>query len=155
MKLFEKILVPTDFSANAEHALRYAAELARAFDTPLSILHVYDVTPYVIPVGVAASSVLLDVGRLRAEFQKGVDAAKLLAQQAGATQVDTLLAEGTPYVEIARVAEERRFGLIVMGTHGRTGFAHFLLGSVAEKVVRKAPCPVITVPLRETPPKQS
>jgi nucleotide-binding universal stress UspA family protein len=55
------------------------------------------------------------------------------------------VAEGTPYEEIIRLARERDVDLVVMGTHGRTGLAHVLLGSVAEKVVRRAPCPVLTV----------
>lgn len=147
MKLFEKILVPTDFSPHAEEAVRFAAELSRAFDAPLTLVHVYDVTPYVLPETVPMYDTF-QVGQLREEFQRQLGAARQLAEQRGARQVEARLLQGSPFAEIARFAEEQRFGLIVMGTHGRTGLAHLLLGSVAEKVLRNSPCPVVTVPLR-------
>jgi nucleotide-binding universal stress UspA family protein len=152
MKLFEKILVPTDFSDHAQEAVRYAAELSRAYDEPLTILHVYDVTPYVLPETVPLYDTV-QINQLREEFQKLLIEVRQVALSAGVKQVDTELLQGSPFAEIVRFAEERSYGLIVMGTHGRTGLAHLLLGSVTEKVVRKAPCPVLTVPLRE--PKRS
>jgi nucleotide-binding universal stress UspA family protein len=147
MKLFERILVPTDFSSHAEEAVRYASELSRRFEAPLTIVHVYDVTPYVLPETVPLYDTF-QVGQLREEFEKQLVAVRQRAEQAGVKQVEARLLQGSPSVEIPRFAEEQQFGLIVMGTHGRTGLAHLLLGSVAEKVVRKAPCPVLTIPLR-------
>jgi universal stress protein A len=148
MKLFGKILVPTDFSAHAQEAVRYAAELARTCDAPLSIVHVYDVTPYVMPETVPLYDTL-QLGQLREEFQKQLLPIQQQAMQAGVARVDTQLLQGSPPGEIARFAAEHAYDLIVMGTHGRSGLAHLLLGSVTEKVVRKAPCPVLTIPLRE------
>jgi nucleotide-binding universal stress UspA family protein len=148
MKLFEKILVPTDFSPHAQEAVRYASELSRTFDAPLTIVHVYDVTPYVLPETVPLYDTF-QIGQLREEFQKQLGEVRRLAEQNSVKQVDARLLQGSPFSEIVRFAEEQHFGLIVMGTHGRTGLAHLLLGSVTEKVVRKAPCPVLTVPLRE------
>jgi universal stress protein A len=153
MKL-EKILIPTDFSPSAERALGFAVELALKLDASLSIVHVYNFTPYEIPEGMPVSG-LINVDRVIGEFQKLLDAAKRRAEQAGVARVETILVPGTAYSEIARLAEQHGSGLIVMGTHGRTGFAHLMLGSVAEKVVRRAPCPVITVPLREANRKQA
>jgi universal stress protein A len=147
MKLFEKILVPTDFSPHAREAIHYAAELSRSFDASLTVVHVYDVTPFVMPETVPLyDTVQLD--QLRAELQRQLATVQQLAARSGARQVDARLLQGSPFAEIARFAEEQAFSLIVLGTHGRTGLAHLLLGSVAEKVVRRAPCPVLTVPLR-------
>jgi nucleotide-binding universal stress UspA family protein len=145
---FDKILVPTDFSPSSEPALLFAVELARAVGASLTLLHVYNATPYEIPEGMPVSGIL-NIDGVIAEFRKQLEAAKSRAEQAGAARVDTTLLQGVAYAEITRLAEQRGYGLIVMGTHGRTGFAHMLLGSVAEKVVRKASCPVVTVPLRE------
>jgi nucleotide-binding universal stress UspA family protein len=147
MKLFDKILVPTDFSDHAHEALRYAAELARSFGASLTILHVYDITPYVLPDSVPLYD-SFQLTQVREEFQRHLETLRTVAQQAGASQVDTQLLQGSPFAEIARFADEHQFALVVMGTHGRTGLAHLLLGSVTEKVVRKAGCPVLTVPLR-------
>lgn len=147
MKL-DKILVPTDFSPSSEPALDLAVELARSTGASLTLLHVYNPTPYEIPEGMPISGIV-NVDGVIAEFRKLLERSKTKAEQAGAARVDAVLQQGTAYAEIVRLAEQRGYGLIVMGTHGRTGFAHMLLGSVAEKVVRKAPCPVVTVPLRE------
>jgi nucleotide-binding universal stress UspA family protein len=147
MKL-DKILVPIDFSLASEPALEFAVEIARATCASLTLAHVYNVTPYEIPEGMPISPIV-NVDGVIAEFRKLLDGAKQRVEQAGAAGVDTLLLQGTAHAEIVRAAKEHGYGLIVMGTHGRTGFAHMLLGSVTEKVVRKAPCPVVTVPLRD------
>lgn len=146
MKL-DKILVPTDFSASSEPALELAIEMARATGAALTLLHVHNPMPYEIPAGTPIS-MIVNVDDVIAELRKLLEGAKLRAEHAGATRVDTLFLQGTAYTQIVRTAEQHGHALIVMGTHGRTGFAHMLLGSVAEKVVRKAPCPVVTVPLR-------
>jgi nucleotide-binding universal stress UspA family protein len=153
MKL-DKILVPTDFSSSSEPALDFAVELARATGASLTLLHVYNPTPYEIPEGMPISAIV-NVDGVIAEFRKLLEAGKRKTEQAGAARVDTLLLQGSAYAEIVRTAEQRGYGLIVMGTHGRTGFSHMLLGSVAEKVVRKASCPVVTVPLREKASKSA
>lgn len=154
MKLFEKILVPTDFSHNADRAMHMAVELAKGYGASILLVHVYDVAPYAIPEGLPLYETY-QITQLRDVFDKQLSEAKQRAEQAGATQVETELLQGSAYREIVRRAEEGRFGLIVMGTHGRTGLAHMLLGSVAEKVLRHAPCPVLTVPAQssESPKK--
>lgn len=148
MKLFSKILVPTDFSSHSTAAVRYAAALAQTFDASVCLVHVYDLLPYALPEGMPAVDAV-QVTQLHDAFQKQLDGARRSASDAGAKNTETLLLQGSASAEIVRVAEEQGFDLIVMGTHGRTGLAHMLLGSVAEKVIRRAPCPVLTVPLKE------
>ncbi len=127
--------------------MRVAADLSKAFAAPVQVLAVYQppVVPLVpegalfpLPVDVAA-----DVARVNTRL---LEEAKR-ATEAGAIEVTSALRQGVPFAEIIANAREGEFDLIVMGTHGRTGLKHALLGSVAEKVVRKAPCAVLTVRL--------
>lgn len=142
----QKILYPTDFSDLSLYALRYARNFAVAFHAELHVLHVVDeayqnwvtMGPNTIPVGPTA--------------QEMVDLAR--------EQMDTFMAEhlcgvgfgviskvllGRPYPMILDYASQQQVDLIVIATHGRGALTHMLLGSVTEKVVRKAPCPVLTV----------
>lgn len=148
MSLFQTILVPTDFSPHSEAALRLACELAKSHEAALCLVHVYDLMPSGLPEGMTFYDVAT-LARVRDEFVRRLAEVQRQALKAGVRQVETKLMEGQPYREIVRAAEESRAQLIVMGTHGRTGMAHVLVGSVAERVVRKAPCPVITVPYKE------
>jgi nucleotide-binding universal stress UspA family protein len=131
------ILHPTDFSEQSSHAFRLACALARDYGARLIILHVA-MRPTMaygegfVPVGV-------DDYRLEAQEKLDrLDAGPSISAQ-------HRLEDGDPVSEILRVAEEIHCDLIVMGTHGRTGLARLLMGSVAEPVVRKALCPVVTV----------
>jgi nucleotide-binding universal stress UspA family protein len=139
-----KILCPVDFSAPSQEALHYAADLAQQFGAELTLLHVYQVPGYAFPEGVvmAAPEVLAD---LLASIDRALAEARTEAAGRGAARVATATAQGAPWTEIVRVAAEGGHDLIVLGTHGRTGIKHALLGSVAERVIRKAPCPVLTV----------
>lgn len=138
----QQILVPHDFSETAEHALAYALALAERFGARVTVLHAYEVPSYGYPDAVAASYEFSSaMERAAAVALKGVEDR---ARRPNIT-LDTLLRRGTPWVEIAAAAKERKVDMIVMGTHGRRGVARALLGSVAEKVVRTAPCPVLTV----------
>ena len=141
-----KILCPVDFSANAEHALRYAVALAQSHGAELVLLHVMEMPDYALPEGTLAVGVTtLDLVR---ELEEGCrQQLEALAESARAdvAQVTTQFVTGAPFVEIVRAARDQEADLIVMGTHGRSGLAHMMIGSVAEKVVRKAPCPVLTV----------
>jgi nucleotide-binding universal stress UspA family protein len=148
MKLFQKILVPVDFSPHAFAALRLAAELAKIHESVLCLLHVDDLIVYTLPEGMPLYDAVT-LASLRQKLNNSLGRAKEEALALGVRQIETKLAEGTPYREIVRVAEEWGAQLIVMGTHGRSGFAHLLLGSVAERVVRKAPCAVMSVPLKQ------
>ncbi|MBN2295638.1 MAG: universal stress protein [Pirellulales bacterium] len=136
----EKILLPTDFSECSEQARSYASELARRFDAEIHLLHVVSSAPPPVYAGPVPAAVL----------QPEEDAKKVLEDWddpafKDAKSVVRNVAMGSPFVEIVRYAREQNINLIVMGTHGRSGLVQVLLGSTAEKVVRKAACPVLTV----------
>lgn len=149
MNSFHKILVPLDFSEHSERAVQLAAELARRYQAPLTLFHVYELVPYAAPEGHALYTPPPPVTGLFEEFERRLQEVKARAIDAGAGEVDTLLREGFVAPQIIELAQEKHFDLIVMGTHGRQGISHLLMGSVAEKVVRTAPCPVLTVRLPE------
>lgn len=142
MITIKTILVPTDFSDASVAAQRYACGLAAAFGSVVHLLHVVQ-DPYVQPWAAEAFGVSL-AGVLERWEQ---DAQAQLEQlTAGADSHLTCVTRvGHPFVEILNYATEAAVDLVVMGTHGRGPVAHMLLGSVAERVVRKAPCPVLTV----------
>ena len=136
------ILVPHDFSDTAEHALSFAVDLAGKLGAHITLVHAYDVPNYGYPDGVA---VTVDViGNIQRAAQSALDGVAARARRSG-VEVDALLRQGAAWSEIDASAQETGADLIVMGTHGRHGLARALLGSVAEKVVRTAPCPVLTV----------
>ena len=137
----KQILLPTDFSDTADHSLGYAREMAERFGAEVHVLHVVaDQTPHDWEVGAAA----LVVSDLRKRWTS--DAERRLAD-ISLDGIETVRAirVGHPFVEILQYATDNAIDMIVMGTHGRGPVQHLLLGSVAEKVVRKAPCPVLTV----------
>ena len=141
----KKILVPTDFSECSGVALQYACSLADAFGASIHLFHVLE-DPYVH--GWTGEGYVPNL----ASFRDGMarDAAErirkvLSAEDMVKYSVKTSSKFGSPFLEILRYAKEEEVDLIVMGTHGRGPVAHVLMGSVAERVVRKAPCPVLTV----------
>jgi len=144
MPLVTKILVPVDFSAHAMKALNYAAELARKFDASLVLMHAYAIPAYTLPEGYIMASPAT-VAEVMNKIEEAMGGARKQAEQLGVKNVESVVVEGIPFAEIVRTAREKGCDLIVMGTHGRTGLRHALLGSVAEKVVRKASCAVLTV----------
>lgn len=140
----ERILVPTDFSATSEKAVRYAVEMARVFSAEVVLLHVFDerVVDNIYHIHE------LSPERARAEMRKSAEksmAALMEADWAGGVPMSARYAEGLPPVAVKDAAAEVDADLVVMGTHGRTGITHLLYGSTAEGVVRGAPCPVLTV----------
>jgi nucleotide-binding universal stress UspA family protein len=141
---WKKILCPVDFSDASRSALQVASELARRFDGEVTVFHAYPLPGYTLPEG----TVLPATGMLQ-ELAEQTDALlerwKAEAIADGAPRVSADKAVGEPAAEIVAAAEEGKYDAIVVGTHGRTGFAHVLLGSVAERVVRRAPMPVVTV----------
>jgi len=143
MIAINRILLPTDFSHCAERALEYAMDLAKKFDAKLYVLHVLDMRVY------ARLKAFMCAGwsmrEIEEEGVKKLEAA-LPGNHEQTVDVDVVVRQGIPFLEILRFAGDAKIDLIVMGTHGRTGLAHVLIGSVAERVVRKAPCPVLTVP---------
>ena len=144
MIALKRILVPTDFSDASEAALNYGRALAEAFGASLHVLHVME-DPFLYASASESYVVPLE---LHEQIEKS--ARERLNSVLSATDREKLHAEvvlkrGSPFVEIVRYAREQDVDLIVIGTHGRGPIAHMLMGSVAEKVVRKAPCPVLTV----------
>ncbi|MBI5760629.1 MAG: universal stress protein [Planctomycetales bacterium] len=141
----KRILFPTDFSPNANAALAYATALAEQFGAELHVLHVMVEPAVIIPEPGAfypiPDTLLADI---KEQSEKALNQVPD-PQWCQGKVVQRVLRRGTPFVEIVRYAKEANADLVVLGTHGRGGLAHVLLGSVAEKVVRKAPCPVLTV----------
>lgn len=141
---FMKILLPTDFSALSQNAARYAASLAEEYKAQIYLLHVVE-SP--MPSMMPEEGGPVDEN-LREEISWGVadEMQWTLANRAEkGLEVTPLTRHGKPYEVIVGTAREMDVDLIVMGTHGRSGLSHILLGSTAERVVRNAPCPVLTV----------
>jgi nucleotide-binding universal stress UspA family protein len=136
-----RILVATDFSEHGEKALRYGTELAMKFGAELHLLHAVAITP--VLYGEGGNFPYQSQAELEQQAAKQLDQVEVEAD--GSLQVVRYASSGTPFVEIVRYAKENTVDLIVMGTHGRGAIAHMLMGSVAEKVVSKAPCPVLVV----------
>ena len=140
-----RILVPTDFSKHSEVALTYAVALAEKFGAELVLLHVVQDLALFIPDAVAvAPPIAAPVEQFVAAARDALERVAK-ADNLQHVRVRREVREGTPFYEIIRFAKEGDIDLIVMGTHGHAGLTHVLLGSVTEKVVRKAPCPVLTV----------
>ena len=147
MLKLKRILVPVDFSDASRAALEYATELARAFDGSMDILHVWEAPIYVtqatpLESGLSQTS-LLDAAQTQAN--DGLHAFVLSAKQAGAPIHSLQIEMGAPASTICEFARKRGHDLIVIGSHGRTGIARVVIGSVAEHVVRLAPCLVLSV----------
>jgi len=146
MPFIKKILCAVDFSDTSVHAARLAADLAATCSAGLELLFVAEPSAYELPEGVSVPE--FSSRRVEQDFRRHVEQrlADLAASLShGGTQADISLRSGLPYREIVKRAEEIGADLIVLGSHGRSGFVHRLLGSVAEKVIRIAPCPVLTV----------
>ncbi len=141
---WKKVLCPIDFSDPSKAAMKVAVELVRHLDAELTLFHSYQLPGYTLPEGsvVASPKMLQDLAD-QAEAHLGEW--RRQAEQMGAKRVGTEKGIGEPAIEIVELAKEGGFDLVVVGTHGRTGFRHALLGSVAERVVRRACCPVLTV----------
>ena len=144
--MFKHVLVPTDFGPHSARALEFGIEMAKRFGARLTLLHTYE-----IPVFAYAG-----IDYIPEDFSATVDRAareKLDSTLADVKKqvpdADAVLHKGVPWQQILATADEIHSDLVVMGTHGRTGLRHVLLGSVAEKVVRLAQVPVMTV--HETP----
>jgi nucleotide-binding universal stress UspA family protein len=137
------ILVPTDLSEGAEEALDYACELASKLDATIHLVNVIGIPALGLPeLGIALTSTVID--SMIADNKKAID--ELAARKGTQARMgQVLLKTGDARDVINQTALEVGADLIVMGTHGRRGFTRALLGSVAETVVRSAPCPVLTV----------
>ena len=144
MKPFEKILIAIDFSENSDYAFEYALTLAKQFQAELTIMHVInepvDLRGFYVPH--------ISFEQLEKEIGEGAE--KMMGtfcqtRMGNFTTYKTAIVSGIPYEEIIRKAEDSGASLIVLGTHGRTGLDHLIFGSTAERVVRSASCPVLTI----------
>ena len=145
MITLKTILHPTDFSEPSKYALRYAISLADEFHAKLCVLHVIEEVSSALYFDMLQAPPL---AQLMADIEKQAQKAleDLLPQDVRARiQTQYLIRKGVPFLEIVRCADQIGADMIVCGTHGRTGLKHALFGSVAEKVVRKAACPVLSV----------
>jgi nucleotide-binding universal stress UspA family protein len=141
----KKILFPTDFSEESQEARKYALSFARDFKAHLYALHV--VNEKIFTEGLNLPRVM-SVDDLEKELlEEGRKRLRTLypAEELKDLEWEVAIRKGKPFLEIIRFAEENDIDLIIIGTHGRSGFEHIIFGSTAEKVVRKAPCPVLSV----------
>jgi len=139
----KRLLTPIDFSESSKQAVHYAVEFARSFKAELHLLNVIE--PVMYPAEMFGQVGMVDVESvLEKSANEEMQAWKtsLIPKDMPAISATQ---HGRPFAEIVRYATEHEIDLIIIGTHGRSGFDHFLLGSTAEKVIRKAPCPVLTV----------
>jgi nucleotide-binding universal stress UspA family protein len=145
MLSIKSVLVPTDFSEASETALSYGKAMAEAFGASLHLVHVME---DLLAHAWAAEVYVASAPNLREEIERESRLrleTMLPEPERERLQARVALLSGSPFIEIIRYAKANDIDLIVMGTHGRGPIAHMLLGSVAEKVVRKSPCPVLTV----------
>lgn len=150
MKRIENIILAVDFSDYSTPAAEYAVLLAETFNAALTVVHVIndpvDLRGFYVPQ--------LSFDQLEKEIEAGATAmmSRFCEKHLSAiSPVKTMVVSGLPYEEINRVASEEKASFIVIGTHGRTGLDHLIFGSTAERVVRGAPCPVLTVRLAQKP----
>lgn len=139
---FRKILCPVDFSEPSRAAMGAAVEQARATNGALTLLNVYHPPVLMVPEYPGSPIALAEIAKAsEIAIRDWADDARRL----GAASTEGVAIEGVPWDQIVMTATRQGFDLIVIGTHGRTGLKHALLGSVAEKVVRHAKCPVLVV----------
>lgn len=144
MENINKILVPIDFSNYSKNALRYAVNFANKFNSKIYL--VYVVEPVIYPSDFSMGQVTFPVSDLEMNERAKDELESLAKTEIGSQiQVETVIKTGKPFVEINETASELDIDLIIIATHGHTGMEHLLFGSTAEKVVRKAPCPVLTL----------
>ena len=140
----KKVLVPIDFSDYSKNALKYAVNFAKSFNA--EIILVYVVEPVIYPPDFSMGQIAMP--SINAEWDdRAKDELQKLAKSdfTSAENVKTVIKTGKPFVEIIETAKEEDVDLIIIATHGHSGVEHILFGSTAEKVVRKAPCPVLTL----------
>ena len=142
---WKRICCPIDFSDASRAAMEVAADLARRFGAELVLLHAYPIPGYTFPDGSVVASPRM-MQELADQAQRHLDEWRGEAERlSGNPRVVAEKAIGEPAAEIVSFARGRGVDLLVLGTHGRTGLEHALMGSIAERVVRRAHCPVLTV----------
>lgn len=155
---FKKILVTTDLSENANAAVPYAVELARSFKGRIELVFVFEDILY-FPTAPEPGSYAIDPVQImesaRNERKRQLDQLAKAIGEREKIEVKPVLLEGHPPTQIVKYATEHKFDCLVVATHGRTGLSHFVFGSVAERLVRMAVCPVLSVrPAKIVPAKK-
>ena len=146
----KKIIYPTDFSEPSYKALKAANELAMYFSAELILVHVLSPIPLLpaapeAPLTEGIASVLDDMEEIAEKSLMMISKEKI----SDGVTLRSVLSKGNPPDEIVKIADDEKADLIIIGTHGFTGWRHLILGSVAEKVVRLSSCPVLTIPAHE------
>lgn len=144
MPRITRILCPVDFSPGSERAAVYAVELAEKLGASVMLLHAWELPVYAVPDGALAFGTEVMM-RVETVMTKEAEALAARLRKRG-VDLQTRVVQGVPAIEIIRRTSELGAELVVMGTHGRTGLSHLLMGSVAERVVRTSEVPVLTVP---------
>ncbi len=144
MVAIKKILVPIDFSDYSKSALRYAIEFAKQFNAKLYLIYV--VEPIIYPADFSMGQVTFPSAEIDLNERAREELENLAKAEIGdSLEYEVITKTGKPFAEINETASEIDADLIIIATHGHTGVEHLLFGSTAEKVVRKAPCPVLTL----------
>lgn len=144
MEAIKKILVPIDFSDYSKNALRYAIGFAKHFNSKMFI--VYVVEPAVYPADFSLGQVAIPTTDVDMAQRAESELERLTKEEIGpGVEFEKIIKTGKPFMEIIETASEIDADLIIIATHGHTGVEHLLFGSTAEKVVRKSPCPVLTL----------
>lgn len=142
--LIKKILIPIDFSDYSKAALKYAVSFSKIFDAELILIYV--VEPVIYPPDFSMGQVALPTVDLDLNTRAKEELDKLVKTEINSTlKARTIVRTGKPFIEIIEYAKEEDIDLIIISTHGHSGVEHILFGSTAEKVVRKSPCPVLTL----------
>ncbi|MFZ5948124.1 MAG: universal stress protein [Stygiobacter sp.] len=141
--MIKNILVPIDFSDYSKNALKYAVEFAKTFTAKLYLIYV--VEPMIYPADFSMGQIAIPSTDIDIQSRAEEEFKKLTNEIDKSLQVETIIKTGKPFVEINETALEKDIDIIIIATHGHTGVEHLLFGSTAEKVVRKAPCPVLTL----------
>jgi nucleotide-binding universal stress UspA family protein len=140
----KKILVPIDFSDYSRSALKYAVNFCKNCNAEMILIYV--VEPVIYPPDFSMGQIAIPSVNSEWDERARQELDKLAKEEIPSTvQVKTVIKTGKPFVEIVETASELDVDLIIIATHGRSGVEHILFGSTAEKVVRKAPCPVLTL----------
>ena len=143
---FKKILITTDFSECAAHAVDTGLTLAKQSGAKVQLVHIVEPAA-AAPIALAG---LIPEGQIieRLEDNAREQLGKLIKERGAGTEIEPVVATGPPATDIARIAERTGTDLIVIATHGRTGLKHTLMGSVVERLLRYAPCPVLVIPAK-------
>lgn len=143
----KNILLPTDLSTTSLSAADYAIELANQYKAKIHLLHVLEKTPPILVIRSLDLSQEKIIKSFEEEGRKSLENAVKKIKKGTNTEVEIepVLRKGNDYEEIVKYSKEKKVDLIVIATHGRTGLLHTLLGSVAEKVIRYAKCPVLVI----------